>query len=323
MNRELRQTVLLLLAVVSAAGLVTGCPRATEEARRDPVLDPWRNEARHASVATTDPMLEKIKALSSRTRGIRAPASVEPNGQVDPLNGSASETMPDVPPSSGDLDATAGMRRSRPGPMAMQLGPGDELDLVVSGQPEFTGIVNVREDGTVALPTTSDLVEAAGKSPEAFARAVAAAIHPRYMKKEPSVSAVLRASPRLIYYIFGGVRAPGRYAMPPTGITVLDAIMRASRPSDTTARAERVLDFEPLASARYDRVHVFRGASGEPTVVDATSAMLGGAASETRVQPGDVVVVPTVSGEWSEQELRKRLAQESVGMLISSHGRLP
>jgi len=77
---------------------------------------------------------------------------------------------------------------------ALKLVPGDELELKVSGQPEFSGAVKVREDGTVALPSTGDPVPASGKSVEEFARAVAGAIWPRYVKRKPAVSVkVLRS----------------------------------------------------------------------------------------------------------------------------------
>lgn len=77
---------------------------------------------------------------------------------------------------------------------AFKLLPGDELELKVSGQPEFSGAVKVREDGTVALPSTGDPVPASGKTVEEFARAVADAVSPRYVKRKPAVSVkVLRS----------------------------------------------------------------------------------------------------------------------------------
>lgn len=79
---------------------------------------------------------------------------------------------------------------------ALKLAPGDELELKVSGQPEFSGRGRVREDGTVALPSTGDPVPASGKTVGEFARAVADAIWPRYVKRKPTVSVKLLRSMR-------------------------------------------------------------------------------------------------------------------------------
>ena len=208
------------------------------------------------------------------------------------------------------------MRHPQASPGPFWLGAGDEVDIVVGGQPEFSGVVAVRDDGKIALPTTGDLVEATGLSPNEFAVGVAAALHPRYLKRKPEVSVELRKSPRLVYYVSGAVRRPGTHAMPPAGITVLDAVLAASsgqrRRPDRAGPSEASGTFEPVRGARYGRVHVGPPDGAPVRIVDITSAMQGGPGLREQLVPGSRVIVPERSGRFSEAELKRRLYPDGL-----------
>jgi protein involved in polysaccharide export with SLBB domain len=271
-------------------------------------------------------MLERVKRLAAREREratgrpLVAPPEARPESQADVPAG-----VPEEARSAIRSRADGEERRPVEGGPAPQaspgpfwLGAGDEVDIVVGGQPEFSGVVAVRDDGKVALPTTGDLVEATGLSTEEFGVGVAAALHPRYLKRKPRVSVVLQSSPRLVYYVFGAVRWPGTHAMPPAGITVLDAVLAASsgqrrRPDRVASRAGETSDtFEPVRGARYGRVHVVPPDGAPVRIVDLTSAMQGGPGLLEKVVPGSRVIVPERSGQFSEAELKRRLYPDGL-----------
>jgi outer membrane biosynthesis protein TonB len=127
------------------------------------------------------------------------PKGIPPAPKVKPSTPKETPPAPKVTPSKPKEPPARKPEGPTPPPgeragKASGLVPGDELELKVSGQPEFSGAVKVREDGTVALPSTGDPVPASGKSVEEFARAVAEAIWPRYVKRKPAVAVkVLRS----------------------------------------------------------------------------------------------------------------------------------
>jgi len=315
MNRELarmssRDIVALACACAAVAigfscareGDVSPAPPKTAAGELDEVLSRYRAPANPSS-QTMDPVLERIEALLALRRSSKA--GERPTGDRE-------TSTPGPPPVVGPGQAAP---RSEPPPPAVghvRLGPLDEIDIAVGGQPEFSGRVVVRQDGTLALPTTGDLVQAAGKTLEELAAAVADALSPRYLKKRPVVSAVLRRSPRLVYHVFGAVRRPGRYEMPPEGLSVLDAVLRASHAAGSAADGGS-LGFEPVAGARYERVYVVGPGEGELRVVDLASAMRGGPERQETIRAGCVVLVPASSGTWEEGEIRRRLRRGEPG----------
>jgi len=307
------------MAVGCGAGGVATVPQADV---------PPANSA--ALAAEADPLLARVKALAARRASSRsasgntAPASTGAGPAAAADVGGGASTRSRGPGLAGVLPplktetASTGCAWA-PGKEAIRdftLGPGDEIDLVVSGQAEFSGAVTVRADGTVALPTTGDLVRASGLKQAEFAEAVATAVSPRYVKTSPAVSAVVRRSPRLTYYVFGAVRRPGRYEMPPGGVAVMDAVMRATaevgrKDAGIFDSARGPLEFVPVEGAVYSRVRVVAPASGDDAVriVDVARAMRGGAEALERVGPGEIVIVPSKRGDWTEDRLRSQLAR--------------
>jgi hypothetical protein len=280
----------------------------------------------------TDPLLARVKALAARrasaqpslpartaecpTPAVTAPASAsteERSCTTKSASAGLAELLPRLKTGTPEVTVRDGAGRD-----AFVLSPGDEIDLVVSGQPEFSNLVTVRADGAVVLPTTGDIVRAGGLSEAELASAVAAAVSPRYVRKRPSVSAVVRRSARLAYYVFGAVRKPGRYEMPPRGVSIIEAVMRASSEPRTDAHALAArpdrLEFVPVKGAEYARVRVVTPGAGARAVrlVDVARAMRGGAEALDRVFAGEIVIVPAAGGEWAEERLEAELARRTA-----------
>ena len=345
MKMHTRAEAIARLAVLAAMAALASCVRAGRDG--PPAAEPrdigpglWRQFEPLAGGEDQDPMLERVKRLAARerARGAGRPLVVGPDARPD----ARPEAQPGVPagvpeeaPSAIQPTVDGEERHPVKGAAAPQaspgpfwLGAGDEVDIVVGGQPEFSGVVAVRDDGKIALPTTGDLVEATGLSPNEFAVGVAAALHPRYLKRKPEVSVELRKSPRLVYYVFGAVRRPGTHAMPPAGITVLDAVLAASsgqrrrpdraassgqrRRPDRAGPSEASGTFEPVRGARYGRVHVVPPDGAPVRIVDITSAMQGGPGLREQLVPGSRVIVPERSGRFSEAELKRRLYPDGL-----------
>ncbi len=330
--RHVRNAALALALGAAACAFPCGCGAAGANTQSPPA-----DGAEIAAAATpravasarspaTDSLLARVKALAARRAsaserrpdaGVPAVTTPAAASTKPPATGTVpGSRLADLLPRfrTGAASAPAGGESTA---RAFVLNPGDEIDLVVSGQPEFSGLVTVRADGAIALPTTSDIVRAGGLSETEFASAVAAAVSPRYVRKKPAVSAVVRRSARLAYYVFGAVRRPGRYEMSPRGVSVIDAVMRASAEprTDVPLFADRSgpLEFVPVEGARYARVRVMTPGAGERAVrlVNVARAMQGGSEALDRVRAGEIVVVPGADGEWGEERLEAELARQA------------
>ena len=336
--RRTRNALFALGAAICA--LLAGCGAGREKRETQPPAGGESAElvAPRAVVEAApdgaDPLLSRVRALAARRAATRASrddadsgAPPSPGTRV-PSTGRETDATPRgaLPSATGPrpglasllppLGTGAGRARSTDerAARAFVLGAGDEVDLVVSGQPEFSGVVTVRADGTVALPTTGDIVRAGGLTEGELAEGVAGAVSPRYVKAKPAVSAVVRRSPRLVYYVFGAVRRPGRYDLPPGGVSALDAVMRASvapRAGGVFDGGRALLEFVPVEGAVYARVRVVAPGGGEGAVriVDVARAMRGGAGALDSVRAGEIVIVPAASGEWGEEELERELTR--------------
>jgi polysaccharide export outer membrane protein len=101
-----------------------------------------------------------------------------------------------------------------------QLGPGDELRVVVYGFDSMTSAYTVSDAGTISLPLVST-VEAEGLSTTELEAAISGALRSRDLAPRASVSVqVQKFRP---FYIMGEVQKPGQYAYVP-GMTVLTAV---------------------------------------------------------------------------------------------------
>jgi protein involved in polysaccharide export with SLBB domain len=170
--------------------------------------------------------------------------------------------VPDNSLAGGTLDMTSG-RNGRPGATDYKLGPNDRTRIIVYGQPNLTGEYVLDGNGVLSFPLIGN-VQANGMTPAELQRAIAGKLDPEYLH-DPSVSVEVAA--RRPFYVVGEVQKPGSYPYV-TDMTVLNAIATAG---GQTYRAN-------MAS-----FYVKREQDGHVVRVAATQ--------ETRLQPGDTVMV--------------------------------
>ena len=189
------------------------------------------------------------------------------------LAGCATPVAPPPSPTgsgAGDVVASSGSstpqpstaRSAKPQTSAYQLGPGDQLRVIVFGEEDLSGEFQVDDTGAVSIPLVGE-VSAGGQTLRSFEAAVRARLSEGYLK-DPRVSVqVLNYRP---FYIIGEVEKGGEYPFV-SGMHVLNAVAVAG---GFTYRANT------------SKVFITRG--GEEFLFEVTP--------ELRLQPGDVIRVP-------------------------------
>ena len=155
------------------------------------------------------------------------------------------------------------------------IGPGDLLSIQVWEQEKMSTKGRVREDGKISFPLIPD-VAVAGKTPDAAARDLEAALKP-YMLA-PKVNVVVEERKPLTVSVLGQVGRPGQYVMD-----------RGAGVAQVLAAAGGLTPF-----AHKDRIFVLRQGGQTQDRIRFTFQSLtsaSGAAAKFRVQSGDVVVV--------------------------------
>jgi polysaccharide biosynthesis/export protein len=109
---------------------------------------------------------------------------------------------------------------SQPAPLVAR--PGDRVTVSVENQPDVSGRYVVEGDGSLALPLVGRL-KVAGLAEAALAAEVARAL--RTYLKEPRVRAAIERPRRA--FIFGAVKTPGTYELPPGGMRILELLIQA------------------------------------------------------------------------------------------------
>lgn len=136
-------------------------------------------------------------------------------------------------------------------------------------------------DGMIPLPKAEQSINALGKTAQEIENAVAHVYTEKYGKPYVTVT-VTETAPRYVY-VSGEVRAPQRYDIGGTPLTVLQVITLAGGPSDTASMARvRVQRYYPAAG---------REVSSAPLNLDAVTAS-GDQTDNILVAPGDTIVVP-------------------------------
>lgn len=196
--------------------------------------------------------LSLASAAAARAEGLQTPSALDamPGTQGDPMN---TPSGPDVSGSAPD----SGYR----------LGPGDQVRIIVFGQPDLSGVFRLDGDGLISMPLINN-VDAKGLSAEELQKRIVAKLTPNYLKDANASVDILSYRP---FYIVGEVSKPGSYAYV-NGMTAINAVALAG---GFTYRADED-DFE-----------IKRTANGKTGVVDA--------GPETLIQPGDVI---TVDERW-------------------------
>lgn len=156
------------------------------------------------------------------------------------------------------------------------LGPGDQLEVNVFGEPDLTRMVTIKPDGVIALPLINQ-VTAAGKT-AAQLEAELARRYAQYLKT-PSVAVLVRQFRMNPVYVMGEVSKPGRYDLI-YDMTFLDALTLAGGATDR---------------ANLDGAQLVRVENGKSKAIPikANQMIQGKAATPNlKLQTGDLIYVP-------------------------------
>lgn len=146
-----------------------------------------------------------------------------------------------------------------------RLGPGDEVRLSVFGLDAASNSYIIGDSGSLSVPLVG-VIPADGKTVAEVEAALGAVLKDKQILRDPSVSVqVVKYRP---FYILGEVQKPGQYAYVP-GMTVLNAVSIAG---GYTFRANE------------KKATITRNIKG--------GSHKGSVKPETRVQPGDTLVIP-------------------------------
>lgn len=162
--------------------------------------------------------------------------------------------------------------------LSYTIGPGDELTLVVVGQPEMSGDVRVDADGRVTIPLAKS-VEVQGRTLDAAREAITSHLSGGYLKNPQVLLDVKRFASKQID-VSGAVKNPGTYSLTGGDATVSRVLLLAGGLLDPgTPSAE-----------------VWRDVDGQRQVipVDLKALNAGESAADLVVLPGDhLYVQPT------------------------------
>jgi len=174
-----------------------------------------------------------------------------------------------VGPAAGALGAPGGEG-------AYTLGPGDTIEIMVTGEKDLSKTVTIKPDGSIDLPLIGEVPAARMTTSQ-----LAAELVRRYSKYllAPSIAVQVRAFRVDHIYILGQVNKPGEYAIRP-GAGILEALASAGGPTD---RAD-------LAKATIIRGET--SGKADPIDVNLLQAFAKNENHEVKLQPGDVLFVP-------------------------------
>lgn len=156
------------------------------------------------------------------------------------------------------------------------LGPGDQVEITVFGQPDLTTMATIRPDGMIALPLVRQ-VKAAGKTAGQLETELTV-LYRKYLKS-PSISVSVKQFLMNHIYVMGEVAKPGRYDLT-DNMTVLDALTLAGGSTNM---------------ANLDGTHISRTESGKSTAISVKVKQLiqgKDATQNLKLQTGDLIYVP-------------------------------
>jgi polysaccharide export outer membrane protein len=157
-----------------------------------------------------------------------------------------------------------------------QIGPGDELEIIIWRNTELSRTVTVRPDGWISLPLVND-VRAAGFTPMQLRDALSKNLEE--FISAPSVSVIVTQVRSFKVSILGKVMSPGRYELHgPT--TVLDLLALAGGFQEFSSPNE-IYILRPAEEA-YERI----------TFKYSVATSAGGRVDNVQLKPGDFVIVP-------------------------------
>jgi protein involved in polysaccharide export with SLBB domain len=178
---------------------------------------------------------------------------------------------------SQPMPAVTSVQEAPPPESEYLLRPGDELNVMVVGQSEFTQIVKVRPDGRLTAPGMGD-IEATGRTIPELTEEIRTGL--RRLIRHPEVSVLLTTHAQEFVYVFGEVKVPGAHPYLPD-MTALHALGAAGGQKDT-GRMSRVLVLRRTGPNSLD---VYPLDLGKTLSAD-------GGGRDVYLRPYDVVYVP-------------------------------
>lgn len=107
-----------------------------------------------------------------------------------------------------------------------QVGPGDILTVTVYRAPDYNGVVEVAEDGTIVLNAVGR-VKAAGMTPAQVGAEIARRLQSGGIFREPLVNVLVQTYRSRTVSVLGAVAKPGEYPLDRGGMTMTDILARA------------------------------------------------------------------------------------------------
>lgn len=204
------------------------------------------------------------------------PNSMLPIGNEQPAN--TINPMQTAPTASASN--LGGLPVGQTGPYA--LGRNDVIQIIVQGQPDFSGTYVINYDGTIQYGFVGD-IQADGLTKEQLAEKLTEELK-KYVRV-PSVYVSIVGFNSKAIYILGEVSRPGKYSMRGDSIKIRDALIAAGLFTNTAALG---------------RVHVIKSDVKDPTarVLNLKTVLFKGQMkNDIDLVTGDIVVVP--STVWS------------------------
>jgi polysaccharide biosynthesis/export protein len=146
-----------------------------------------------------------------------------------------------------------------------EVGPLDQLNVVVWNHPELSADATVRPDGIVTLPLIGD-VKAAGHTPSAIQRECAKRYAAYVRLEETSVSVGVAAVNSYTFTISGQVEKAGVYSQK-SYVTVLEAIAMAGGPNKYAGTTAYVVRGQPQRKIPIDMKRAGSGDHAEENLV--------------------------------------------------------
>jgi polysaccharide export outer membrane protein len=120
--------------------------------------------------------------------------------------------------------SASGLTVATAGGNSYKIHGGDQLTVNVYGDQSLTGPQTVLPDGTIEMPLVGK-VHVGGQSPEEAAQTITYALE-KYVR-HPVVSVSVTQQGPINVLVLGNVKNPGKYALPPAGSMLTDAIAAA------------------------------------------------------------------------------------------------
>ncbi len=152
------------------------------------------------------------------------------------------------------------------------LGPGDQIEVSVYGEPDLSRTAIIKPDGTIALALINE-VKAAGKT-TAQLETELTKMYAKYLKA-PAISVVVRELRVDRVYLLGQVNRPGDYQLRPN-VGIFEFLASAGGPTNRADLAKAV---------------IIRGKT-ETIKLDLVNAFAKNQTPDVKLEAGDVLFVP-------------------------------